>query len=80
MAAVRRSAYATGRPVARFVREAALGRAPRTLRLQAHNDLVHALGTVVRQLDTAAARAPDTAVAVAPAVTALRELLTRLAS
>jgi len=80
LAAVRGSAYATGRPLARFIREAALGHAPRTLRLQTHNDIVHALASALRQLEAAAARAPSAEPATAPARATLRDLLTRLVS
>lgn len=73
LAAARHNARATGRPLARFMRERALGSAPRTLRLQAQHDVVHELSTIVRELSGAAR--DQAATAVTRAVTALRALL-----
>jgi hypothetical protein len=73
----RQRAYAAGRPLARYIRETALGRTPRTLRLQAHDDVVHALSTIVRQLDVAAGE--ESAAAITRALGALRALLAGLA-
>jgi hypothetical protein len=76
LAAARRNAHATGRPLARLMRERALGSAPRTLRLQAQHDVVHELSTIVRELSGATGdEAPN---AIARAATALRALLTDL--
>jgi hypothetical protein len=74
----RQRAYKAGRPLARYLRESSLGRTPRPLRLQAHDDVVHALSTIVRQLDDAASEKP--AAAIARALDALRTLLSRLAA
>jgi hypothetical protein len=76
LATARHNARATGRPLARLMRERALGSAPRALRLQAQHDVVHELSTIVRQLSGAAG--DQAANAIARAVTALRALLSDL--
>jgi hypothetical protein len=72
----RQRAYKAGRPLARYIRESSLGRSPRPLRLQAHDDIVHALSTIMRQLDDTASEQP--AAAIARALGALRTFLSRL--
>jgi hypothetical protein len=47
---IRGRAAACGRPVARFVRECALGAIPRALRRQPTDDLIHTLSQIVRLL------------------------------
>lgn len=76
LADARQRAYLAGRPLARYIRESSLGRAPRPLRLQTHDDVVHALSTIVRQLDGADGGEP----AVARALASLRTLLASLAA
>jgi hypothetical protein len=71
----RQHAYNAGRPLARYIRELSLGRTARPLRLRTHNDVVHTVSTIIRQLDDG--QSPD---AITSAVSSLRALLTRLAA
>jgi len=50
LTALRARATACGRPVARFVRESALGAIPRALRRQRADDIVSALSQIARAL------------------------------
>jgi hypothetical protein len=78
LATVRRRARNAGRPLARYLREAALGRTPRPLRLQVQNDIAHGLSAIIRQLNNEAGEDPPAT--IAQAITSLRALLSRLAS
>jgi hypothetical protein len=72
----RQRAHNAGRPLARYIREATLAGKPRPLRLQVHDDVVHALSTIVQQLHEEAVEATGPAIVRAQA--ALRALLLRL--
>ena len=76
LAIARQRAHAAGRPLARYLRESALKRAPQPVRLRAHDDVVASLSRIVRVLDDHDGSSADGA--VAEALAALRMLLTEL--